>query len=81
MRPFIKCREVFCIFSKSQPDGLIDEIGDGAIRLCRFDSQRPMEIGIEVDCGSLPGCLHEILITLKRQDVNINSRKYLLDIP
>gem|GEM_PF-3687199 len=73
MRPFIKCCEVFCIFSKSQPDGLIDEIGNGSIRLYRFDSQRLVEIRIEVDCGSLLGCLHGIIVTFTRPDVNIKS--------
>ena len=48
----VKRRQVFGIFSKSQPHGLIHKIGDGPICLHSFHSQGTMKVRIEINGGS-----------------------------
>jgi hypothetical protein len=67
---FVKSCEVLCVFGKAKPYSLIDQIGNRPIGVHGLETQRPMEIRIEIDCGSLLRCLHKNTSTRKRPGVN-----------
>jgi hypothetical protein len=67
---FVKSCQVFCVFGKPEPYGLIDQLRNRPIGIHGLKTQRFTEIRIERDRGSFLRCLHKNTLTLKRLDVN-----------
>ena len=54
----LKRGQIVCIVSQSQPNGFVDQLGNGTFRISRFETQRSMYLGVEVDGGTFGWITH-----------------------